>query len=112
MEIKYPLVFDEVMIEQLQKAAKNQQIKLILQKMLNKLEIGGPNTGKLLDSKLFIYEIKNKHPSIRLYFKHLIQTNEIYVFEFELKTSEEKQQSTIHRLKFKAISLFRSLNLF
>ncbi|MBI4983614.1 hypothetical protein HZC32_03145 [Candidatus Woesearchaeota archaeon] len=112
MESKYTLVFDEVMINQLQKAAKNQQVREILQKMLDKLEIGGPVFGKLLDSKLFLYEIKNTHPPIRLYFKHSISTNEIYVFEFEMKTSGEKQQSTINRLKFKTISLFRSLNLF
>ena len=97
----YTLAFDEVMIKQLQKAAKQQQVKNILQSMLDELEVKGPNAGKLLDSHLFIYEIKNKHPPIRLYFRHNLQTNEIYVFEFEMKTSEEKQQRTIAKIKLK-----------
>ena len=97
----YTLAFDEVMIKQLQKAAKQQQVKNILQSMLDELEIKGPNAGKLRDSHLFIYEIKNKHPPIRLYFRHNLQTDEIYVFEFEMKTSEEKQQRTIAKIKLK-----------
>lgn len=98
----YPLVFDDIMIKQLQKAAKNQQLKVILKSMLDELELKGPATGKLLDSHLFIYEIKNKSPPIRLYFKHNIKTNEIYVFEFEMKTSEEKQKLTIAKIRFRA----------
>ena len=87
MEKPYNLVFDDVMIKQLKKAAKNQHIKEILTKILDKLELSGPKAGDLLDSQLFIYEIKVKHPPIRLYFKHDKQTDEIYVFEFEMKTS-------------------------
>src|SRR3989344_4250245 len=52
----YTLAFDEVMIKQLQKAAKQQQVKNILQSMLDELEI---------------------------------------------KTSEEKQQRTIAKIKLK-----------
>ena len=55
----YTLVFDEEIIKQLKKVDGN--IKNILSKMFDKLELGGPIVGKLLDSKLFIYEIKNKH---------------------------------------------------
>ena len=58
--------------------------------------------GELLDSKLFIYEIKNKHPPLRIYFKHEATSGEIYVFEYESKTSEEKQQKTIGKIKEKA----------
>lgn len=103
MEKRYGLVFDEIMIKQLKKAAKNNQIKQILSKMLDKLEFGGPLFGKLLDSQLFIYELKNKNPPVRLYFKHNIATNEIYVFEFEMKTSKEKQTGTIEKIRFKAL---------
>ncbi len=103
--VNYPLVFDDVMIKQLQKAAKNQEHKEILKTMLDEIEEKGPEAGKLIDSHLFIYEIKNKHPPIRLYFKHHLQTNEIYVFEYEMKTSEEKQQRTIEKLRVKARSL-------
>ena len=105
MEKRYTLVFDKVMIKQLKKAAKNQHIKDILTKMLDKLENLGPDAGDLLDSQLFIYEIKTKHPPIRLYFKHNKQTYEIYVFEFEMKTSPETQQITIEKVKRKARSL-------
>ncbi|MCK4588932.1 MAG: hypothetical protein KAT77_00690 [Nanoarchaeota archaeon] len=101
MEKRYELIFDEVMVKQLKKAAKNNQIKKILSKMLDKLEFIGPYTGNLLDSQLFIYEIKNKKPPIRLYYKHNATTNEVYVFEFEMKTSEKKQKQTIDKIKFK-----------
>ena len=99
------LVFDDVMLRQLQKAGKNQQIKEILRTMLDEIEEKGPQAGKLLDSHLFIYEIKNKHPPIRLYFKHQLQTNEIYVFEYEMKTSEDKQQRTIEKIRLKGRTL-------
>ena len=69
------------------------------------MELSGPDAGYLLDSQLFIYEIKIKHPPIRLYFKHNKQADEIYVFEFEMKTSPEKQQSAIGRIKQKARGL-------
>ena len=97
----YTLVFDDVMIKQLKKAAKNQHIKEILTKMLDKLELSGPDAGELLDPQLSLYEVKIKHPPLRLYFKHNRSTNEIYVFEFEMKTSPEKQKATIINLKKK-----------
>lgn len=105
MESRYTLVFDDVMVKQLKKAAKNQHIKEILTKMLDKLELSGPDAGELLDSHLAIYEVKIKHPPVRLYFKHNKPTNEIYVFEFEMKTSPEKQKATIIKIKRKASGL-------
>jgi len=45
----------------------------------------------------------NKHPPIKLYFKHNIHNDEIYVFEYEMKTSEEKQQNTIEKIKKKIL---------
>ena len=105
MQKPYNLVFDDVMTKQLKKAAKNQHIKEILTKILDKLELSGPKAGDLLDSQLFIYEIKVKHPPIRLYFKHNKQTDEIYVFEFEMKTSSEKQQGTLEKIRQKTRSL-------
>ena len=101
METHFTLVFDDVMTKQLKKAAKNQHIKEILTKMLDKLELSGPDAGELLDPQLSLYEVKIKHPPIRLYFKHNKATNEIYVFEFEMKTSPEKQKATIIKLKKK-----------
>lgn len=101
MPEKYTLVFDNVIIHQLKKVAKNLQIKRIITVMLDKLELVGPYAGKLLDSQLFIYELKNKRPPLRLYFKHHKLTNEIYVFEFEMKTSVEKQNQTLRKIKGK-----------
>ena len=40
---EYKLIFDSVMIKQLQKAAKNQHIKQIHTKMLDKIEELDPN---------------------------------------------------------------------
>ncbi|MBI2671734.1 hypothetical protein HYX16_02260 [Candidatus Woesearchaeota archaeon] len=100
MENRFTLVFDEVILKQLKQVDNN--IKKVLSKMFDELEIKGPNAGKLLDSHLFIYEIKNKHPPIRLYFKYKLMNNEIYVFEFEMKTSKKKQKKTISKIKFKA----------
>ena len=108
---KYVLIFDKVIIKQLQQAAKNNHIKQILTKMLNKIELLGPNAGKLLDSRLFIYEVKSKHPPIRLYFKYNLTINEIYVFEYEIKTSEQQQQTTINKIKKKVLDS-KNLSLF
>lgn len=105
MDKYYTIIFDDVMIKQLKKSAKNQHIREILTKMLDKLEFSGPDAGELLDPQLSIYEVKIKHPPIRLYFKHNKSTNEIYVFEFEMKTSPEKQKATIKKLKQKASGL-------
>ncbi len=102
----FELVFDEVILSQLKKAGKNKQIKDILSNMLDKIEEHGPRAGDLIDSHLFIYEVKNKKPPIRLYYKHVKNSNKIYVFEYEIKTSEEKQRNTIFKLIDKAKRIF------
>ena len=101
MEGKYTLVFDEIILKQLKKAGKDKTTKNILTRMFDKLELLGPYVGELLDSKLFIYEMKNKRPPIRLYFKHNNKTDELYLFEFEMKTSEKKQNKTIQKIRDK-----------
>ena len=103
MSKNYKLFFDEVILRQLQQVSKNQHIKDILRNMLDKIEEDGSRAGKLLDSKIHLYEVKNKHPPLRLYFKPRVYTNEIYVFEFEMKTNEKKQQKTIDQLKHKIL---------
>ncbi|MBI4139893.1 hypothetical protein HY483_02945 [Candidatus Woesearchaeota archaeon] len=97
----FVLVFDDVVLKQLKKVERNNHLKLMLSKMLDKLELFGPLAGELLDSKLFLYELKNKHPPLRLYYKHNRVTNEIYVLKFEMKTSPEKQERTIYKWKYK-----------
>lgn len=103
----YELIFDKVILDQLRQAGKNKQVRDILSKLLNKIEEKGPKAGKIIDSKLFMYEVKNKKPPIRLYFKHIKNLNKIYIFEYEFKTSEKKQNKTIFRLKEKLKQLFR-----
>ncbi len=39
---------------------------------------------------------------MRLYFQHREGSNEIGVFEYEMKTSKKKQQKTLRKLKKKA----------
>lgn len=99
MNKKYTLIFDDIILKQLQKEAPHNHVKEIFTKMLDKIELLGLYAGELRDSKLFLYEVKNKHPPLRLYYKHKKDTNEIYVFEFEVKTSPQKQKKTISRLK-------------
>ncbi len=110
-EKQFAAIFDEIMLKQLKAAGKNQSIKSVLSQMLDKIETLGPRAGKLIDSRLFIYEIKNKNPPIRLYFKPYKEDNRIYVFQYELKTSELKQQKTIEKIKGKIINIFKNQGL-
>jgi mRNA-degrading endonuclease RelE of RelBE toxin-antitoxin system len=105
MEKRFELIFDEIILAQLKKLGENKQLRDIISKMLDKMEELGPRAGKLIDSHLFLYEIKAKQPPIRLYYKHVKETNELYVFEYEMKTSEKKQQKTIQKLKEKSEKL-------
>ena len=99
MEKRFTLVFDDILKKQLEKAAKDKKTLEILRKMLDKIEFLGHLAGKLIDSQEFLYEMKNKKPPIRLYFNHDKETNEIILFEYEMKTSEKQQQNTINKLR-------------
>ena len=99
--MRHELIFDEVILKQLRKVEQNKQVKDILSKMFDKIEEKGPNAGQLIDSRLRIYEMKSKRPPIRLYYK-LAHNNEIYVFEYEMKTSPKKQKATLTKLRKKA----------
>ena len=102
----FELIFDDVILAQLKEAGKDSQIRAILSKLMDKIEELGPRAGKLIDSKLHIYEAKMKHPPMRLYFKQVFNSNKIYVFEYEFKTSEKSQRQTIARLKNKVKEFF------
>lgn len=103
MERNYRLVFDDIILKQLKKAGKNKQIRDILSNIFDKIEEFGPRAGQLIDSQLRIYEMKLKHPPLRLYYRHNIITNDVYLFEYEMKTSEKKQQQTIEKIKKKIL---------
>lgn len=103
----FKIIFDDIILAQLKKTGKNKQIKDILSNIFDKIEEMGPRAGKLIDSKLFIYEIKHKRPPIRLYFKHIKGSNTIYLFEYELKKGKEKQRKIINKIKEKVKRLFK-----
>ena len=104
--MSYQIIFDEIILNQLKKLGEKEKIRTILSKMFDKIEMLGPRAGKLVDSQLFIYEIKSKSPPIRLYFNHKRDSNNIYVFEYELKTSSDKQNKTVNKLRDKSQRLF------
>ena len=104
MEKGFVLIFDEVMLSQLKILGANEQTRKVLSRLLDKMEELGPRAGELIDSHLFLYEMKIKRPPIRLYYWHIKETDELYVFEYELKTSEKKQRKTIQKLRKKVES--------
>jgi len=99
--MEYEIIFDDIILKQLKKAGKNKFLRDILSKIFNKIENLGPRAGVLIDPQLKIYEVKMKRPPVRLFYKHNTKTNEIYVFEYMIKTSREKQQSVIDKIKRK-----------
>jgi hypothetical protein len=109
MEKCYEVIFDEVVKVKLQKAITKSDYKEIITNWLNELEVEGPDAGKLIDNHVWLYEMKNKHPPLRLYFYHQQSTGKIIIFECEMKTSEKKQKKTIGTLRYK---ISRFLNLF
>ncbi len=102
MTQKFEIIFDDVMLGQLKKLGKNRELRNRISKMLDKIEELGPRAGKLLDAKLSIYEVKSKSPPIRLYFKYVRNTDQIYVFEYGMKTAAARQKRSIEKLKEKS----------
>ena len=66
MEQLYKVVFDEYVRDKLQKAINKSDYKEIIKQWLDLLEVKGPLAGKLLDNHIWLYEMKNKHPPLRL----------------------------------------------
>jgi len=92
-------IFSAEMVKQFKKLSENQAIKKLLVGMLNDLEQKGPHIGKLLDSRLHLFELKRGNPSLRVYYRPRLGTNKIDVFELEVKKSQKQQNSTIKRLR-------------
>jgi len=97
MELLFKLVFDDVMLAQLKKIGEKKRLRELLSNIFDKMELLGPRAGELIDSHLFLYEIKVKHPPLRLYYKHVKETNELYLFEYEMKNSQQKQATMFRR---------------
>lgn len=93
-------IFGENSSKQVKKLSKDKKTKQIITRLLDKLELSAGSVGRLIDSKKSIYEIKNKRPPLRIYYKINTEENIINILEVELKTSEKKQKKTIKRLKY------------
>lgn len=107
--VNYIVVFDEVVKWQIEKALLKGNIMLIIKQWIDDLEKNGPNAGKLIDNHIWLYEMKNKHPPLRLYYHYQKAFNKIIIFEFEMKTSDKKQKQTINKLMQR---LSKFLNLY
>ena len=107
--VNYTVVFDDVIKESFEKAIMEGNIKTIFKQWFDDLETLGPNAGKLLDNHVWLYEMKNKHPPLRLYYHYQKALNKIIIFDFEMKTSEKKQNQIIKKLTQR---LSKFLNLY
>ncbi len=67
MKEKYLVVFDEEVKKNLQKLILESSSQDLIRRWLDELEKIGPAAGKLLDNHFWLYEMKNKHPPLRLY---------------------------------------------
>ena len=106
--MSFTLAFDDIILKQLKKARKDKQLLLTLSRLFDVLTERGPEAGKLLDNHFFLYELRMKHPPLRLYYRFSQHTGELKILEYEMKTSLEKQSSTLARLRWK----LRTLRLF
>jgi len=96
---KYKLVFGSIVKKKLEKLKSKKDIKLYLSKIFNKIENLGPNAGKLLDNKLYLYEVKMKNHSLRIFFQIVIENNIAKIIDFEIKKSEKNQNNLIEKIK-------------
>ena len=108
-EKRFTVTFDEHVKETMEKALVKGNAREIIKHWLDRLEEKGPDAGKLLDSHFWIYEMKNKHPPLRLYYHYQHFPEKIIIFELDMKTSEQKQNITITKIRY---SLSRFLHLF
>ncbi len=108
MKEKYLVVFDEEVKNNLQKLIFESNNRNLIRRWLDELEKIGPAAGKLLDNHFWLYEMKNKHPPLRLYYYFQKTEHKIIIFEVEMKTNVKKQENTITKLRYK-LSRFQYL---
>lgn len=105
----YKIIFDRVIVEQLRELARNRHLKQRINKLFDRLELKGPDAGKLIDFKLHIYDLKTKKPAIRIYYTYTSEKDEINVFEFHLKKGRGNQHRIISKIKNKIIKILNHL---
>lgn len=111
----FEINFDKKALKQIRKLSKDKMTRELIKSKLDFLEIKGPNCGKLLDSKLNLFELKSKLPSLRIYF--YVRDYEITIIETHIKKSSAVQKKLIKKIKnlipfSNTFSLFQILLLF
>jgi hypothetical protein len=99
MNRQFNVVFDDYVKKKFEKIITKGSYREIIKNWLDSLEETGPAAGKLLDNHVWLYELKNKHPPLRLYFYYQKSTKKVIIFEVEMKTSPLKQQKTIEKIR-------------
>lgn len=69
-----------------------------IRKLSKKLEEAGVAAGQLLDTEVWLYELKSKRPPIRLYYTASKTGNPVFLIGYELKKDSQQQQKTIVQL--------------
>jgi len=93
----FEVTFDEVMARKIVRLSK--QDFDLFEKLLSKIKYGGVNVGKLLDNRNWIYEVKMKRPSFRIYYTYLKSENVVLILDYHKKKNVSGQQKIINILK-------------
>lgn len=96
---EYEVSYDPKFEKQFDKISKNKHLVDLLSKLIKRIRLLGPDAGKLIDAKMSIYEIKMKRPPLRLYFWYRLALQDIYIIEYQLKTSKDAQRKVIDNIK-------------
>lgn len=102
----FEINFDKRALKQIKKLSKNKNTKKIIKEKLNIIEKHGTKYSKLLDNKINLYEMKNKNPSLRIYY--FLKGELIIIVEIHFKKSLLSQIKIINNIKnyIKNLSLF------
>ena len=66
--MNFIIQYDKKVVHELHKLRHHDDLAATYLHLLQKLEQLGPRAGKLLDEHLHVYEVREKHPPLRLYF--------------------------------------------
>jgi len=104
--MSYALWFDDVAKKQLEKLSRNLAIQGIITKMLHRIKTHGNAAGKIIEPQIGLYEVKSKHPPLRLYYQE--EGRIMHIFAIRMKHSQKDQQRTINSI----ISKIRGLQVY
>jgi mRNA-degrading endonuclease RelE of RelBE toxin-antitoxin system len=99
----YSIHFDKRFLHVLHKLHKEAHVLHIYEHLLNKLSTHGPRAGKLLEEHTHLYEAKEKHPPLRLYYTYNKQADTITLLDFDTKNHQKKDiQKLLNKLQLPA----------